>query len=73
MQSANFTAVGVADARSAGDFATAVASLFRRGLMLPLGALIEQAPQIRCVARRGRARTGSPKRSGGIIDRVAAT
>jgi hypothetical protein len=73
MQSAIITAVGVAGAQSAGDFATAVASLFRGGLMLSLGALIERAPQIRRVARRGRAGTGSTERSDDLIDRVSAT
>jgi hypothetical protein len=61
----------VADARSAADFTTAVASLSQRSMVLSLRALIEQAPQIHRLARRGRTRIGSRKRRDDVADRVS--
>lgn len=70
---AGVAAVKVAQARSAADSAAAVASLFRRSVVLSLWALIEQAPQTRRRARRGRTRMGSRKPSDDVTDRMVAT
>jgi hypothetical protein len=62
-------ATDVAEARSAAEFATAVASLFRPGVVLSLWALIAQAGS----ARRGRTSTGSRKPTGGAAEAIWAT
>lgn len=69
---AGVVATDVAEARSASGFATAVASLFRRSVVLSLWALIEQAPQIHHLARRGRTRIGSRKPRGNVAERIWA-
>ncbi len=59
LMQAGIAATDAAGALAQGDLATAVTSLFRRGVALSFAALIEEAPQIRRLARRaGRSQAG---------------